>query len=64
MVKKKYLTTPVKVRRYLNQLINDFNAEKQPDISKYRALTYMLKAMLDCFQFEKDLEIESRIEAI
>ena len=64
MPKKKYLTDHVKVRRYLNFLINQFNEEKDPNIQAYRTRTYMLKTMLDCFQFERSLEIEARITAI
>ena len=64
MARKKYLTDYRKVRRYLNAVINDFNSEEGPDVQKYRALTYMIKTMLDCFQFEQAMEIEKRIDKI
>lgn len=64
MVKKKYLSDNKKVRKYLNQLINEINNETEPNIQLYRTKTYMLKTMLDCFELERSLEIEQRIDKI
>lgn len=64
MLKKKYLNSHKKARKYLNQVINEFRMEDKPDVSKYRALTYMLKTLLSYFEFGKELEIEKRVESI
>lgn len=62
--RKKYLTTHAKGRKYLNQVINEFRADPKPDVSKYRALAYLLKVMLDYFSFERDILIEERLESL
>ena len=62
--KKKYLTDHIKVRRYLNQLINEFSAETEPDVQRYRTLTFMIRALLEVLQFERSVAIEERIIAI
>lgn len=64
MARKKYLNSHKKVRKYLNQLINELNNETEPNIQAYRTKTYILKTMIDCFELEKSLEIEKRIEVI
>ena len=60
-IRKKYLTTHIKARKYLNQLLNNFRAEPDPDVQRYRAETYMLRTLLEFFEFEKQIEIEEHI---
>ena len=62
--RKKYLTTHKKGRKYLNALINDFNAEVDPDLQRYRTLTYILRTMLEYFKLEADLQIEQHIRDV
>lgn len=63
-LRKKYLTSAQKARKYLNELLNKLRAEKDPDIPRFRAEAYILRTMLDYFRFDKELELEKRIEAI
>jgi hypothetical protein len=63
-LRKKYLTSAPKARKYLNELLNMLRAEEDPDIPRYRAEACILRIMLDYFRFVQELELEKRIEAI
>jgi len=59
------LKTPEKARKALAKLIREiYKNESEYDIQRYRALIYGLSQLLSYFAFEKDLEIEKRIEAL
>ena len=62
--KKKYITDPMKARKYLNVILNEINSETEPNIPNYRTKIYLLKTMLDFFEFEKNLQIEERLDSI
>lgn len=51
-------------RRVLVRLLREFRRNEQPNVAKFRAEIYALSVVLQYFQFEKDVEIEKRIEAI
>jgi len=51
-------------RRVLVRLLREFKRDPKPDVAKFRASIYALSVVLSFFQFEKDAEIEKRIEAI
>ena len=63
-IRKKYLTTHQKARKYLNSLLNQFRSEEDPDVQRYRAEVYLLKTLLDYFRLESDLEIEEKMKEI
>ncbi len=62
--KKKYLTDPKKVRKYLNLLVNDLRNKQDCDVQNYRAQGYLLRIILDIFEFQKNLQIEERIDVL
>ena len=62
--KKMYLTSHRKAKKHLARLINEFNQDPKADVTRYRCLTFMFKALLDYFQFDKSVEIEQRLEEI
>ena len=64
MQKKLWLNSHENARRCLARFIREFHQEENPDTPRYRCLTYMLKTLLDFFQFEKSIELESRIDRI
>ena len=64
LVKKMYLTSHKKARKHLARLINEFNRNENANIPRYRTITFMFKALLEYFRFEKDLQIEQRLEAL
>jgi hypothetical protein len=59
--KMMYLTSHRKARKHLARLINEFNQDPKADVTRYRCITFMFKALLDYFQFDKSIEIEDRI---
>ena len=59
-----YLTSHKKARKHLAKFINEFNQAEDPDIPRYRCLTFMFNALLQYFQLESNLAIEERLEAI
>ena len=60
------LTTHDAARRQLAKLIRDFKRQEgtDRDIGGFRALIYAFQVLLHFFAFEKDLEVEARIESI
>lgn len=66
--KKKYLTSHLKSRKYLNELINSARQVKaeggQVDVQYLRAMCLALKLMLDYFNHAADLKIQEELEEL
>jgi len=60
------LNTHDKARKALARLIREFRrAEKnERDVAGFRALVYAFSTLLQFFSFEKNLEVEQRLEKI
>lgn len=61
--RKFHLASIPEARQAVADLINDRNDEAIDD-GKYRSLVWGLSQLLAFFRLEKDIEIESRLEAI
>lgn len=51
-------------RKTLSKLLREFHADKEPDISKFKAEVNCFNILLSHWKVEKDIQIEERIEAI
>jgi len=60
-VTKKYLISPKKIRKFVNSMINDIRENDNPNIPKYRAMGYLCKILLDCYQIE---EFDARLKTL
>ena len=63
VVKKLWLNSHVNARRTLSRLIKDFHASEE-NVQEFRAKVYAIKTLLDFFEFEKNIELENRLEEL
>jgi hypothetical protein len=63
-VKKLWLSSLRNVRRSLARLIKAYHEDARADIPRFRAEVYAMKALVQAFATEKNLEFELRLEEL
>ena len=63
-VEKLALNNLKNCQKTLARLIRQFHAEEKPDIARYRCEGYLIKILVESYQFDKQREIEDRILAL
>jgi hypothetical protein len=58
------LTTHEKARKALVKLLKEYSEETEADHTKFKAMVNCFSILLAYFKFEKDIDIEKRIEAL
>ena len=61
---KLWLNSAENVRRSIARVVRKFNADPNADVARFRALVYGIKGVIEALRFEKELELEQRIEAL
>jgi len=63
-IKKLWLNSLENTRRTLARLLRAFHSGKNVDIQKFRSEVYAIRALVDVFKLEKELEFAERLTAI
>jgi len=63
-VRKLWLSNLKNARRTLARLIKEYHENMEADTPRFRALVYAVKALVETFRIEKELEIEARLEEV
>lgn len=61
---KYYLTDLSKCRKALNNLLNTFNEVPDSNISRVRTKVFLINSVISCFQIEKEIAIEERLDRL
>ena len=62
--KKLWLNNLTNTRRSLARLIKEYHSDAAADTTRFRALIYSIRTLADVFRAEREMEFETRMQAI